>query len=72
MIGVEFHEADFGELTITNMIQRGVIAAYTLNNPKVIRMEPPLILTEHDAEFALQVFAESVVAARELVQAVLA
>ncbi len=72
MIGIEFHEADFGELTITNMIQRGVIAAYTLNNPKVIRMEPPLILTEQDAEFALQVFAESVVAARELVQAVLA
>jgi hypothetical protein len=35
-------------------------------------MEPPLILTEHDAEFALQVFAESVIAARELVQAVLA
>lgn len=72
MIGVEFHEADFGELTITNMIQRGVIAAYTLNNPKVIRMEPPLIMTERDAEFALQVFAESVVVARELVQAVLA
>ena len=72
MIGVEFHESDFGELTITNMIQRGVIAAYTLNNPKVIRMEPPLILTERDAEFALQVFAESVVTARELVQAVLA
>jgi len=71
MIGVEFHEADFGELTITNMIQRGVIAAYTLNNPKVIRMEPPLILSEADAEFALQVFAESVVSARELVQMVL-
>jgi len=70
MIGIEFHEADFGELTITNMIQRGVIAAYTLNNPKVIRMEPPLILTREQAEFALQVFAESVVAARELVQAV--
>lgn len=71
MIGVEFHEADFGELTITNMIQRGVIAAYTLNNPKVIRLEPPLILTHEQAEFALQVFAESVVSARELVQMVL-
>ncbi len=70
MIGIEFHEADFGELTITNMIQRGVIAAYTLNNPKVIRMEPPLILTRAQAEFALQVFVESVVATRELVQAV--
>ncbi|GBC92246.1 Putrescine aminotransferase [bacterium HR15] len=70
MIGIEFHEADYGELTITNMIQRGVIAAYTLNNPKVIRMEPPLILTRAQAEFALQVFAESVSAARELVHAV--
>ncbi len=53
------------------MIQRGVIAAYTLNNPKVIRMEPPLIMTREQAETALQIFAESVVAARELVQMVL-
>jgi putrescine aminotransferase len=70
MIGIEFHEPDFGELTITHMIQRGVIAAYTLNNPKVIRMEPPLIMTREQAEFALQVFADSVVAARALVQEV--
>lgn len=71
MIGIEFYEADFGELTITNMIPRGVIAAYTLNNPKVIRMEPPLIMSREQADFALQVFAESVASARELVQMVL-
>lgn len=71
MIGVEFTEADYGELTITGMIQRGVIAAYTLNNPKVIRMEPPLILTHDQAECAIQVFAESLIAARELLMEVM-
>lgn len=71
MIGVEFTEADYGELTITGMIQRGVIAAYTLNNPKVIRMEPPLILTHDQAECAIQVFAESLIAARDLLMEVM-
>lgn len=72
MIGVEFHEADYGELTITGMIQRGVIAAYTLNNPKVIRIEPPLMISREEIDCALQVFAESAQAAKELLVEVMA
>ncbi|HAH85890.1 MAG TPA: putrescine aminotransferase, partial [Armatimonadetes bacterium] len=37
MIGVEFTHEDIGELVIAGLSRRGVIAAYTLNNPKVIR-----------------------------------
>jgi len=40
MIGVEFAVKDVAELTINFMAGQGVIAAYTLNNPKVIRFEP--------------------------------
>lgn len=60
MIGVEFAVKEAAELTINGMSQRGVIAAYTLNNPNVIRLEPPLVVTEAQIERAITVFQEAV------------
>ncbi len=60
MIGVEFAVKDVAELTINGMSRRGIIAAYTLNNPKVIRFEPPLIVTEAQVNVAVAAFRESV------------
>ena len=56
MLGVEFTDADIGKLVIGTMVHRGVIAAYTLNNPKVIRFEPPLIITQAQIDTVLGVF----------------
>jgi putrescine aminotransferase len=42
------------------MARRGVIAAYTLNNPNVIRFEPPLIVTAAQVETAITAFREAV------------
>ncbi|MGO8671897.1 MAG: aspartate aminotransferase family protein [Capsulimonadaceae bacterium] len=44
MLGLEFADPDVAKIVIGTMIHRGVIAAYTLNNPRVIRIEPPLII----------------------------
>ena len=63
MIGVEFAVKDLAELTINFMAGQGVIAAYTLNNPKVIRFEPPLVVTAAQVETAVTVFRDSVAAA---------
>jgi putrescine aminotransferase len=60
MIGVEFFVKDAAELTINGMSRRGVIAAYTLNNPKVIRFEPPLIITAAQVDQAVTAFAVAV------------
>jgi putrescine aminotransferase len=60
MVGVEFHVKDVAELTINGMARRGVIAAYTLNNPRVIRFEPPLIVSESEVAVAVAAFRESV------------
>ncbi len=60
MIGVEFFVKDMAELTINFMVQRGIIAAYTLNNPNVIRFEPPLIVTAEQIDTAIAAFAEAV------------
>lgn len=46
LLGVEFGDADIGLLVISFLIKRGVLVAYALNNPKVMRLEPPLIITE--------------------------
>jgi putrescine aminotransferase len=53
MIGVEFKMDEVGELTIAQMLKRGMCAAYTLNNPRVIRLEPPLIISEEQIQFAV-------------------
>lgn len=60
MVGVEFAVKDVAELTINGMARRGVIAAYTLNNPKVIRFEPPAVITAEQVDRAVNVFGEAV------------
>lgn len=60
MIGVEFTVPDAAELTINGMTRRGVLAAYTLNNPCVIRFEPPLVISSEHLQRGLQAFRESV------------
>jgi putrescine aminotransferase len=71
MLGVEFSMDDVGELTIAAMVKRGVVAAYTLNNPRVIRFEPPLIMTKEQAATAVNVFAEAVAETDQLLAAVM-
>jgi putrescine aminotransferase len=68
MIGVEFAVKDVAELTINGMARRGVIAAYTLNNPKVIRLEPPLIVTAEQVDTALGAFREATLEAISLLE----
>lgn len=70
MIGVEFPVADIAELTINGMARRGVIAAYTLNNPRVIRMEPPLIVSESEIQTAITAMAEAVTESLELLEGI--
>ncbi|HVL39559.1 MAG TPA: aspartate aminotransferase family protein [Fimbriimonadaceae bacterium] len=66
MIGVEFTMDEVGELTIAQMLKRGMCAAYTLNNPRVIRFEPPLIITWEDVDFACRVFGEALTETSDL------
>lgn len=71
MIGVEFTHEDVGELVIGGLARRGVIAAYTLNNPKVIRFEPPLIITEEQLDQVVGIFDESIAEALEMLEGIL-
>ena len=66
-IGVQFTDSDIAGLVIAGLAQRRVIAAYTLNNPYVIRIEPALTISEEELNRGLDALAEAVAQAEELV-----
>jgi len=66
MIGIEFNDADVAKVVISTMAYGGVLAAYTLNNPKVIRIEPPLIITKAQIDTVLTSISTGVAQAIEL------
>lgn len=59
MLGMEFHEDKFGGSIIFEMVKRNVIAVYTLNQPRVIRFEPPLNVEAGEIKAALKALGES-------------
>lgn len=56
MIGVEFTDSDVGKLAIGALVRQGVVAAYTLNNPKVMRFQPPLLITNEQIQHVVTAF----------------
>jgi len=56
IIGIEFTDAGYAGYAISELVNNKVLAAYTLNNPKVIRVEPPLVITEAEVEKAIRIW----------------
>jgi putrescine aminotransferase len=67
MMGVEFRDSDFAALVIAGLARRRILAAYTLNNPKVLRLQPPLIVSREQLCSFLTAFSESLQQAKSLV-----
>ena len=60
MIGIELTKEGAGGMLMSLMINQHIIVAYTLNNPKVIRMEPPLIMPKEVIDHVLEAFRGAV------------
>jgi putrescine aminotransferase len=65
LVGVELTSEGYGGWIIPEMLKHGVTAAWTLNAQRVIRLEPPLIVTEGEIERALGALRAGVAAAYE-------
>ncbi|MGE0488412.1 MAG: aspartate aminotransferase family protein [Vulcanimicrobiota bacterium] len=61
MIGLELLEDRFGGSIISEMAKRRVVAVYTLNQPRVIRFEPPLNVEHGEIDRAMQALQEAMV-----------
>jgi putrescine aminotransferase len=67
MIGVEFTHEDIAGLAIAGLAQRQVLVAYSLNNARVTRFEPPLNISDAEVEWAARAFEEALAQTAELV-----
>jgi putrescine aminotransferase len=56
MIGVEMHERDKAVACAQQLFNRGVLTAHTMNNPKVIRIEPPLTIPKSACDEVIKRF----------------
>jgi putrescine aminotransferase len=65
LVGVELRSEGYGGTIIPELLKRGVTAAWTLNQQRVIRLEPPLIVTESEVGTALRAFDAAVATAFE-------
>ena len=63
LVGVELTHEGYGGTIIPEMLKAGVTAAWTLNQQRVIRLEPPLIVTEAEIDRALAALRSGVAAA---------
>jgi putrescine aminotransferase len=50
LVGVEFTDSDIGGLVIAGLMQEKILAAYALNNPEVLRLEPPAVISAVQVE----------------------
>jgi putrescine aminotransferase len=53
LVGVELANEGYGGWIISEMLKAGVTAAWTLNAQRVIRLEPPLIVSAEEVDRAL-------------------
>lgn len=65
LVGVELTNEGYGGWIIPEMLKRGVTAAWALNAQRVIRLEPPLIVTTQEVDRALAALRAGVATAFE-------
>ncbi len=59
LIGQHFHNDKVGYRVAAGLFRRGVLVAGTLNNARVIRIEPPLIITRQQIDTVLDRLADT-------------
>ncbi|MDQ2909356.1 MAG: aspartate aminotransferase family protein [Candidatus Eremiobacteraeota bacterium] len=65
LVGVELHHEGYAGTIVPEMLKRGVTAAWTLNMQRVIRLEPPLIVTGEEVDMALKALTAGAALAQE-------
>ena len=59
LIGIEFHEEDIANIFISSMLANHILVSFTLNNSKVIRIEPPLDIDDDTIDHVLKCVDEA-------------
>lgn len=68
MLGMELVKEGAGGMLMSLLIEKDVLVAYTLNNPKVIRLEPPLVMPRNVLDKVLEKLDEAFGVIREAIE----
>ncbi|NPV45378.1 MAG: aminotransferase class III-fold pyridoxal phosphate-dependent enzyme [Armatimonadetes bacterium] len=68
LVGLEFADADVGNLVIAGLAQHRILAAFTLNRPEVVRLEPPALITTAEINSVIEALRESLQMSKDLLQ----
>ena len=68
LVGLEFTDSDIGGLIIAGLVQRQILTGFALNDPKVVRFEPPAIITADQIEHVVAALQEALEQTAELLQ----
>jgi len=66
LVGIEFPDSDTGGLVIAGLIQQQILAAFALNNPEVLRLEPPAVATADQIDRGIEAIGSALHHARGL------
>lgn len=70
LVGVEFTHPDLALLASAEAINRGLIFFFSLNNPEVVRLAPPLIIDQSHLDAATARMDEALVSAAEMIEGI--
>lgn len=59
MWGLEFHDESLGGLVLRLLYERGVTSTYSLYNPKVLRIQPPMVISPDELTEGLTALEEA-------------
>jgi acetylornithine/succinyldiaminopimelate/putrescine aminotransferase len=59
LIGIEFPYAEAARRFVTETLSRGVVVNWTLNADRVVRLAPPLTISEEETDFAINAMREA-------------
>jgi putrescine aminotransferase len=65
LVGIDLRNEGYGGTIVPEMLKRGVTTAWTLNAQRVIRLEPPLVVTAPEIDTALAALRAGIAAAYE-------
>jgi len=65
VVGLELRHEGYGGVIIPESLRLGLTAEYTLNQQRVIRLEPPLIVTRAEIDEAMAILAQAVAKAKD-------
>ena len=58
-IGVEFVDAETAKAAASGLFERDVLVAHTINNPAVMRLQPPAVIRESELVAVIERFRDT-------------